>query len=52
MMMLDVCAPVENITKQEVAEYMYLTHRRAKQQYDYHMKDYDKYSGVLFPIIQ
>ena len=52
MMMLDVCAPIQDITKKEVANYMYLTHRRAKQQFDYHMQDYERYKGVLFPIIQ
>lgn len=52
MMMLDVCSPVHNITKKKVAQHMETTHKRAKKQYDYHMKNYDDYHGVLFPIIQ
>jgi tRNA-guanine family transglycosylase len=38
MMMLDVCSPAKNITKQKVAKQMALTHYRAKTQFDYHMK--------------
>lgn len=52
MMMLDVCSPVENITKQKVAQQMAMTHKWAKQQYDYHMAWYDQYRWALFPIVQ
>lgn len=52
MMMLDVCSSVENTTKKIVAKQMYLTHKRAKEQYTYHMEWYNDYRGVLFPIIQ
>ena len=52
MMMLDVCSPVENISKKEVAAHMQITHDRAEIQYQYHMEKYDDYSWVLFPIIQ
>ena len=52
MMMLDVCAPVHNITKQKVASYMDMTHRRAREQFEYHMSTYDQHKGVLFPIVQ
>jgi hypothetical protein len=52
MMMLDVCSPVHDITKKEVAKHMQLTHARAAQQYEHHMRGYDEHAGVLFPIIQ
>ncbi len=52
MMMLDVCSPVLEISKDQVAAHMATTHKRAKEQYEYHQKEYDKYRGVLFPIIQ
>lgn len=52
MMMLDVCSPVNDISKKKVAEQMAITHRWAKEQYDYHQAGYDTYRGVLFPIIQ
>ena len=52
MMMLDVCSPVENITKQEVEKQMNMTHNRAKRAYEYFEKKYDKEKGVLFPIVQ
>ncbi len=52
MMMLDVCSPVHDITKKEVARQLQITHRRAKEAYKYHMKNYDDYKGVLFPIVQ
>jgi hypothetical protein len=52
MMMLDICSPVKNISKYEVAQQMNQTHRRAEIQYDYHHARYEEYPGVLFPIIQ
>ena len=52
MMMLDVCAPVHDISKKKVAHYMDQTHTRAKAQYDHHLQRYDDHRGVLFPIIQ
>ena len=52
MMMLDVCSPVDNITKKEVASQMALTHSRAKMAYDYHISQYDESKWVLFPIVQ
>ncbi len=52
MMMLDVCSPVVEISKEQVAEHMALTHQRAKQQYDHHQAAYDKHRWVLFPIVQ
>jgi queuine tRNA-ribosyltransferase len=52
MMMLDVCSPVKDITRKKVEEHLALTHQRAKQAYEYHIKHYNDYKGVLFPIIQ
>jgi len=52
MMMLDVCSPVDNITKEEVARQMWITHSRAKTAYEYFEKKYDSSRGVLFPIVQ
>ncbi len=52
MMMLDVCSPVVNITKRKVADHMAMTHRRAKEQFDYHTSIYDDCRGTLFPIVQ
>lgn len=52
MMMLDVCSPVDNITKDEVARQMWITHTRAKQAYNYYEKKYENSKGVLFPIVQ
>lgn len=52
MMMLDVCAPTHDTDKSIVAKYMNLTHKRAKEQFDYHSSIYDQTRGVLFPIVQ
>ena len=52
MMMLDVCSPVENITKDEVRQHMELTHKWAKQAYEYFKPLYNDYKWVLFPIVQ
>ncbi len=52
MMMLDVCSPVDNITKDEVARQMGITHSRAQQAYEYFLPQYEKINGVLFPIVQ
>lgn len=52
MMMLDVCSPVKDITRKKVEQHLALTHQRAKQAYEHHLKNYDDYKGVLFPIIQ
>lgn len=52
MMMLDVCSPVGEITKQEVEQQMELTHKWAKQAYDYFMPKYEQTRWVLFPIVQ
>ena len=52
MMMLDVCSPVGEISKQEVEKQMQLTHAWAKQAYDYFMPKYDQARWVLFPIVQ
>jgi len=52
MMMLDVCSPVGEITKEEVEQQMQLTHKWAKQAYEYFMPKYDKIRWVLFPIVQ
>ena len=52
MMMLDVCSPVGEITKQEVSSQMELTHKWAKQAYDYFMPKYNQTRWVLFPIVQ
>lgn len=52
MMMLDVCSPVENITKDEVARQMGITHSRAKMAYEYFQPKYESTRWVLFPIIQ
>jgi tRNA-guanine family transglycosylase len=41
MMMLDVCSPVDNITKQEVEAQMNITHKRAKQAYQHFDKLYE-----------
>ena len=52
MMMLDVCSPVENISKKEVKQQMNLTHKWAKQAYEYFSSKYDETKWVLFPIVQ
>lgn len=52
MMMLDVCSPAEDISKRKVYNQMQLTHKRAKEQYDYFETIYDNRKWVLFPIIQ
>lgn len=52
MMMLDVCSPVTDITKEEVNEQMQTTHRWAEIAYRYHMEKYEKTRWALFPIIQ
>jgi len=52
MMMLDVCSPVHDITKDEVKRHLDITHRWAKEAYEYHEKWYDDNKWVLFPIIQ
>ena len=52
MMMLDVCAPVQNISKSQVHAYMSQTHRRAAMQFDHHPARYDQVKWSLFPIIQ
>lgn len=52
MMMLDVCAPVQNISKSQVHAYMSQTHRRAAMQFDHHQARYDQVKWSLFPIIQ
>jgi hypothetical protein len=41
MMVLDVCSPVHDITKKKVNEYMGLTHKWAKQAFDYFLPKYD-----------
>lgn len=52
MMMLDVCSPVDEISKQEVFQQMQITHKRAKQAYEYFMPKYKNTNWVLFPIVQ
>ncbi len=55
MMMLDVCAPVQHISKSQVHTYMNQTHRRAKLQYEHFTNNetnYHQKRWVLFPIIQ
>lgn len=52
MMMLDVCSPVDDITKEEVAKQLAITHKRAKEAYEYHHTNYDNWKSVLFPIVQ
>jgi queuine tRNA-ribosyltransferase len=52
MMMLDICSPVQDISKQKVASQMAITHQWAARAYAYHMSGYDQHRGVLFPIIQ
>ena len=52
MMVLDVCSPTRNISKDTVAQHMKLTHQRATQQFDYFETCYNDSRGVLFPIIQ
>jgi len=52
MMMLDVCSPVDNITKWEVASQMWTTHHRAKTAFEYFQEKYESTRWVLFPIIQ
>jgi len=52
MMMLDVCSPVGEITKQEVEQQMQLTHAWAKQAREYFMPKYNSTRWVLFPIVQ
>lgn len=52
MMMLDVCSPVENISKRKIYNQMQLTHKWAKIQYDYFETIYNQVRWVLFPIVQ
>ncbi len=52
MMMLDVCSPTENISKAEVESHMRITHKWAKQAFEYYETKYDENRGVLFPIVQ
>lgn len=52
MMMLDVCSPVGEITKEEVKKQMNTTHAWAKKAYEYFMSKYDQTRWVLFPIVQ
>ncbi len=52
MMVLDVCSPVHNISKEEVAYQMELTHRWAKRAFEYFLPKYNISRGVLFPIVQ
>jgi queuine/archaeosine tRNA-ribosyltransferase len=41
MMVLDVCSPVHEINKDEVAFQMNLTHRWAKKAFDYFLSRYN-----------
>jgi len=52
MMMLDVCSPVDNITKDEVARQMGITHTRAQQAHEYFLPKYENTRWTLFPIVQ
>lgn len=52
MMVLDVCSPIHNISKQKVAQQMKITHDWAKMAFEHFMPKYDKTRWVLFPIIQ
>lgn len=52
MMVLDVCSAVHDISKNDVANQMELTHKWAKMAFDYFLPNYDKTKWVLFPIIQ
>ena len=52
MMVLDVCSPVYNISKDEVAYQMQLTHKWAKRAFDYFLPKYNEIRWVLFPIVQ
>ncbi len=52
MMMLDVCSPVTDISKETVAQQLKITHQRAKEAFEYHTKKYETSNGVLFPIVQ
>lgn len=52
MMVLDVCSPVSSITKDEVAQQMKLTHRRADLAFQHFLPHYDQTRGCLFPIVQ
>ena len=52
MMVLDVCSPVHNISKEEVEYQMNLTHRWAKRAFEYFLPKYNQARGVLFPIVQ
>ncbi len=52
MMVLDVCSPVHDISKEEVEYQMNLTHKWAKKAFDYFLPKYNKINWVLFPIVQ
>lgn len=52
MMVLDVCSPTTNNTKDKTYQQMQLTHRWAKEQFDYFEQHYNSARWVLFPIIQ
>lgn len=51
MMMLDVCSP-PGLPRKKFQHQMRMTHRWAKRQYDHMEKNYNKFRGVLFPIVQ
>jgi len=42
-MMLDVCSPVKDITKKQVADQMKKTHDWAKIAYEYHQSKYENH---------
>ncbi|MFZ5341441.1 MAG: hypothetical protein ACOZBL_02555 [Patescibacteria group bacterium] len=42
MMMLDVCSPVSDISKDEVARQMKITHTWAQRAYEYFQPKYDQ----------
>ena len=52
MMVLDVCSPVKDISREEVEYQMDLTHRWAERAFEYFRSKQDKIRWVLFPIVQ
>lgn len=52
MMMLDIPSWVINVKRKDIEEHLKLTHKWAKQAFNHHIKDYDNYKSVLFPIVQ
>lgn len=52
MMMLDICAPTNNSSKEQVREFMNTTHKFAKVSFDHYEQNHKNFRWTLFPIVQ